>query len=572
MKNNSTSKQAVISTFKILTLFFFGINIPLVKSQTFSWVKSVWATQNISTSSIASDQFGNVYYTGSFMGDADFDPGSGSAVLNAPNSSDVFLCKLDSAGSFVWVKQFTGPWDDLATKVTLDNSGNIYLSVQFYDSLDCNAGPDTNFVRSYGGNNGAVIKLNSNAEYVWATPFGGALYSIALDLKVNATNEVFLCGRFQGASNFGNIYHYIASNNSNIFVAKLDANGGFLWANNMGAVGATLDQARALAIDVQNNVYTTGFFKTTAEFDTVSFTSAGAMDIFITKHDNFGNLLWAKQIASTTEGNGTAIGLDALNNVYVGGEFNGSVDADPGSGIFNLSSNGVSDILVLKLDSLGNFIWAKKYGSTYADLLRTLTTNDNGDVLVSGIFSTTVDFNPDPGITHNLVSLGYNDTFIQMLDSTGAFVWVKQIGGIGAEEPRQIIYDNFGNILLNGFFAGVTDFDPGAGFEQLTSVGTQDVFVLKLSNQTLTALKNGSAPSFINIFPNPASDFIYLNWTDNREKTQVEVFDLSGKSVLSVSVNNSNNFALNVSEFSKGIYTLMVKNELMCEVKKIVIK
>jgi hypothetical protein len=542
------------------------------QSASFSWVATAGGTQMVSPTSIATDSDGNIYYAGSFMEDVDFDPSAGTAILSSPGYYDAFLCKLDSAGNFIWAKQFTGPYDDWFQKVILDDAGNIYLTVQFYDSLDCNAGTDTNFVRSYGGRNGAIIKLNSNADFVWATPFGGQNYSIGIDLAVNANQEIFVTGRFQGAANFGGVYLYTTSNNSNIFVAKTDVNGGFLWANQMGAPGATLDQGNAISIDAQNNVYSTGSFRGTAQFDTLSFTSVGAQDIYVCKHDNAGNLIWAKHIAASNGGGGNDIGLDANNNIYLVGGYDGTVDADPNMGIFNLSSNGVGDVLVLKLNVAGDFAWAKSYGSAYSDIVRTMCVNDIGDVLVSGIFTTTVDFNPDISATANLTSLGYHDTYLQKLDSAGNFVWVMQIGGSSSEEPREITLDGNENILMTGFFVGTTDFDPSTAFQQRTVIGTQDAFVLKLSNDLLTAFPNTKQETIISLFPNPLENTLYLQLNETTGKGRIELYNSQGQLILSQLVLGNTLYPIDLSSISQGLYSVRFYGENEVVTKKIIVK
>src|SRR5690606_25371176 len=121
----------------------------------------------------------------------------------------------------------------------------------------------------------------------------------------------------------------------------------------------------------QGNVYTTGYFVGTVDFDpgagTVNLTSQGGSDIFIQKLDALGDLVWAKSVGGTGNDNGRSIAVDAQGNVYTTGDFRGIVDFDPGAGTADLTSQGEYDVFIQKLDALGDLIWAKSVGETSYD-------------------------------------------------------------------------------------------------------------------------------------------------------------------------------------------------------------
>ena len=184
---------------------------------------------------------------------------------------------------------------------------------------------------------------------------------------------------------------------------------GLVWARQMG--GTSHEEGISTAVDASGNVFTTGHFVGTADFDpgpgTLSFTSAGSSDIFVSKLDALGNFVWAKQLGGITNDQGFALAVDPSGNVLTTGSFSGTVDFDPGSGTFNLTAIGLSDIFVSKLDDQGNFVWAKQMGgnpipSTY-DEGRSIAVDPSGNVFTTGIFYAVGDFDPGPG-TFNLNS------------------------------------------------------------------------------------------------------------------------------------------------------------------------
>jgi hypothetical protein len=148
-----------------------------------------------------------------------------------------------------------------------------------------------------------------------------------------------------------------------VFISKLDNNGNFIWAKRLGGDGNFYTQGQSLSVDAAGNVYTTGIFNGTIDFDpgpaTYNFTAVGNDDMFVSKLDANGSFIWAKQISGLFWETGYAIAVDNVGNTYLSGNFYSSADFDPGPGVFTLNAP-LSDIFVLKLDGAGNFAWVKQ--------------------------------------------------------------------------------------------------------------------------------------------------------------------------------------------------------------------
>jgi hypothetical protein len=259
----------------------------------------------------------------------------------------------------------------------------------------------------------------------------------------------------------------------------------FDWALQMGGSGGEL--AYVLKIDNFGNLYTTGFFSGKCDFDpgegTYYLYSDGKLDIFISKLDSIGNFKWARRIGGGDYDLCDAMAIDNFGNVYTTGRFGETIDFDPDTGIYNMTSSGVWDCFISKLDSSGNLIWAKQFKANSWSGGYGIDVDDSSNVYISGMFNETTDF--DPGSeTYNLISAGYDDTFICKLNKNGEFVWAKQLAGSQSEGNEGIEIDNLGNIIVIGDFAGTTDFDPGEDLYPITSIGGErDLYILKLSNQ-----------------------------------------------------------------------------------------
>ena len=177
---------------------------------------------------------------------------------------------------------------------------------------------------------------------------------------------------------------------------------------------------------------------------------------------------------------GSDIRIDKNGNVFSTGSFNNTADFDPGAGTYNLTSAGYWDNYVSKLDTNGNFVWAKAMGGTLTDNSYGLALDAGGNVYTTGGFASTVDFDPGPG-TYNVTSSASVDIFISKLDTDGNFVWVKQMPGTGIQYGMSIAVDGIGNVYSIGDNLGVTDFDPGAGTYNLSTSGYNDIYLSKLA-------------------------------------------------------------------------------------------
>ncbi|HEU5217951.1 MAG TPA: SBBP repeat-containing protein, partial [Gemmatimonadales bacterium] len=257
----------------------------------------------------------------------------------------------------------------------------------------------------------------------------------------------------------------------------------FSWAKQLGGAGTGFVEALRVAVDTNGNVYTVGYFQNTVDFDPgpgVLNLTSGSTDAFISKLDAAGNLVWARQLGGTAGVVAEALALDASNNVYVAGEFQGVADLDPGPGVYSLTSAGAGDIYTLKLNSAGEFSWARQLaGVSFADT-RGLAIDGAGGVYTVGSFQGTVDFDPGTGI-FNLTATS-TDIYISKLNSAGAFVWAEQFAGTSYTSASGAGTDLAGNVYVAGVFQATVDFDPGPAAYTLTSAGSNDGFITKLSS------------------------------------------------------------------------------------------
>jgi len=256
---------------------------------------------------------------------------------------------------------------------------------------------------------------------------------------------------------------------------------GLEWAKQIGGNGGGV--GRAITTDANGDVFTTGYFSGTVDFDpgtgVQDLTSVGNSDIFVQKLDAGGNFLWVKQMEATVSGEGQSITIDTDGSVYTTGYFHETTDFDPGPGVQNLTSAGSSDIFILKLDDSGNFLWTKQIAGSGSSIGQSIATDATHHVYITGSFNGTADFDPGLGV-QNFTSAGSNDIFIQKLDIDGNFLWAKRMGGQNFDAGYSINLDPDRNVYTTGTFRGVLNINPNSNLQTFTSAGYADIFIQKL--------------------------------------------------------------------------------------------
>ncbi|HEY1037948.1 MAG TPA: SBBP repeat-containing protein, partial [Bacteroidia bacterium] len=334
-----------------------------------------------------------------------------------------------------------------------------------------------------------IPSKGQNANLQYAKKTGGTAYDYASAITVDKFNNVLYTGLFQGTVDFdpgAGTQNITAAGGGDAFISKLDENGNLLWAKQLG--GLLGERGFAITTDASANVYVTGYFEGAVDFDPsflgiTLLTTLGEPDIFVCKFDASGNLVWAKQMGGSGYDYSFAITVDNSGNVYTTGKFQGTADFNPSAlAVNNLISNaGSEDVFVSCLNSSGNYVWAQKIGGASNDNAYGITLHPGGDLLITGYFQGTTDFDPGAA-TVNLISAGGRDAFVLKLTSAGAYTWAKQLGGTSNDEANAIISDADGYIYTTGLYQGSGDFDPSASTNNLISNGGSDIFVSKLNS------------------------------------------------------------------------------------------
>lgn len=414
---------AIAGNGDVLSTGFTTVNIPMDRDITIArldvngnylWSHVIGDAADDSGRTISTDADGNVYIAGVFSGTVDFDPGLGVSEWTSLGLGDIFILKLDSNGNFIWCKGLGGADGDGATSI-IATGEYLYLLGFFSETVDFDPGAEVNNLTSQGSSDVFISKLDNNGDFIWTKSFGGASHDNSFDIEMDGSGNLLITGYVSGTVDLDpgtGVSTFTGAAGNNFFISKLDSNGDLIWTSPGGVVpnAAGIE----LAIDQNGASHVTGYH-----------TLAGSNNIFVMKVDADGNPLWLSNMGGTGYDTGYGIAVDGDGNVYTTGDFADTVDFDPGPGTSNLTSEGVGDVFVSKMDVNGNFVWAKRLGGTGPDLGEGIAIDSNGRVYLMGLYSDTVDFDLGTG-THNLTSAGNFDIFVSKLMLTPQIYYVDQ--------------------------------------------------------------------------------------------------------------------------------------------------
>ncbi len=538
-------------------------------SQNFQWAVGIGGFESDAANAVATDATGNVYIAGVFSDTVDFDPGPGMVTLIAGSEGHGFIQKLDPDGNLLWVKQITSTNSSQCEFITLDDMGNIYVAGGFKGTIDLDPGAGILEVTTPGtAFNQYVLKLDPAGDLLWGKNASGLGSVFPRSLAIDASGNVYATGNFEEEADFdpgSSTAIYTATGFRDGFVLKYDASGNFQWVKQLE--NNNIIEGKSIAVDASGNCYITGKFWDTTDFDpgtgTHNITSAGADDTFLLKLDAAGNFTWVKQFGGTGYEYGWSLDISDSGNIYMCGNFQDTVDFDPGAGVFELISAGMDDLFVLKLDAAGDFTWVKSVGGMGAEGAYSMTVDGLEQVYITGSFSSTaLDFDPGPGVTE-LTLTGPNSAYVMKLDAVGDFQWAKAVAGVAIDLGLGIAVHWSGGLYVVGIFAEMADFDPGPGVTTL-SAGSIDGFVFKLDVGTVSSTANPDDISNLMAYPNPTENMVTISGLESADET-INIYDISGKEVtplVTLLQIGNQEMRIDLSRLPAGIYTLKAGNQV----------
>ena len=428
------------------------------KSKT-SWSRSsgclvahAWSKKLLRLKDMAVDGNGNIYITGGF--DTSVNLG-GSALSSKDADVDVYLASFTPSGKHRWSKAFGGKGTDEGHDVAVDGSGNVTVSGTFAADISFGGG----WIWDPGGKGDIfVASFTSDGKHRWSKGFRRADKMMVQEARIAADSagNTYITGTFKVKINFGGGYPKTdlkGSSGDNTFLASFDSAGKHRWSRNF-CTGPTACGvvASAIAVDSNGSTYLTGRFGGKVSFAGSTVTTK-SQDAFVASFSTAGGDRWFRKLGGTSSDFGYGVAVDSNANVFVTGFIGTS--ADLGGGVEK--TYGVFDIFVAAYTTSGAYRWSRVFGSSLSDEGYGISTDNMGNVYVTGFFANSVDFGGGM-----LSTKGAHDMFIVSLDPAGKHRWSRAFGSTWSDYGRLLENDDNGNTYVVGTFHQTVDLGGGS--------------------------------------------------------------------------------------------------------------
>ena len=322
-----------------------------------------------------------------------------------------------------WTKQLGTTGDDAGYNVTTDTNGNLYVVGDIEGAFDGNV--------YNGGTDVFIVKYDARGKMQWSREAGTSGLDSGRGIAIDSEGNVYATGYTEG-----NLDDGVNAGNTDSFLIKYDADGTKLWTRQFGTAGN--DDGLGISIDLNNNVYVTGFVEGGIDGNVY----AGGTDLFIAKYDINGNNQWIRQLGSRTNEYGRSISTDRNGNIFVTGETYGNLDG-------NTNSGGITDLFIAKYDTNGTKQWTRQLGTKVKVDSNGITTDTNGNIYITGSAHGSFDKNIKAG--------AYPGFFIMKFDTDGIMQWAHQLNTDSWDSGNGITIDINGDIYITGYTDGSLD-------------------------------------------------------------------------------------------------------------------
>ncbi len=561
---------------KILCLVMVCLNVfqTIGQELNWNWVGNIGGLNNEYSVTVVTDPFdGSIYATGMFTGSVDLDPGATNFMVDSKGGDDIFLIKMDKNCNFLWAKTIGGTLSEVCGSMTISGfeNGNVYLTGYYHGTVDFDPGPDSFFLSSKANADLFILALNKMGEFLWAHSIGGSGNDNGRAIKVAPikNGDIYVSGAYQSTVDFDPLVpeaNLKSAGSYDMFLLCLDYGGNFKWVRSIG--GISQDFGTSIIINPSDNhdIFVLGGFSGTVDFSlmagTTKISSFGPQDIFLAKFNTTGEILWVKTIGGLTSEYGTSIAIDIKSkDLCLSGFFQGTVDFDPGTGIYTKTSTGNQDLFILKLTSEGNFKWVYTAGGPGVESSNSVDIDNSGsgDIFSTGYFQQFVNFKVGQDSV-KLNSAGSYDMYLLKLDSSGIFQWVKSSGGVSLETGASVTIGLDSEIVICGdFYSTPLKFDSIIIYNTNSASNTSDIFIAKINASEPTKIKEYSE-SQIEIYPIPAMTKITFDCNNAGQNClSLIIYDMNGKLIWQTIIpENSNSLNIDIENFKPAMYFLEV--------------
>lgn len=529
---------------------------------------------------VCADKFGNSYNSGSAVGywftmDTVIDLNIGRFYIN----------KYDASGLRMWTATARGTSINSimsSTRMVCDSLGNVYVCGTF--AVDDSVYMAPNW---YPVGSGFVAKYDSNGNNLWCAyvPRTGSTYISFTDMAL-INGAIYVSGNMGfGTQSFGP-FSFTSTHPQNGIIAKLDLSGNVLHAEQLDP--NSVNEVHGIAVSGNTDeIYIVGqYISDPLTIDSQILTlTADAQNSFIVKYNSSFTALWAKkcitylhinQVVGSSVSCLKRIEMDKLDNIYVSANGNGdstNIGALSFTHRIHPTIEYAQDIYIAKLNSNGQEIWLRNGGSDAMDVITDLATDEWGNSILS-VYSGQQSIS---GFIFGIDTMPQWHGGIVKYDPNGNLLYTQELQEARTLQALAMSKDST-------FYGTGNGFNPGLPYINLSITQCEDTingyynppykmvmvkFFDNYGNFTTSDSELNLSESIFNIYPNPASEFIQVDFEESDQSHGfIEIIDLQGKPVINEKIYG--NAKIDVSKLSYGVYFLKLIKGNRVEVAKFI--
>ncbi len=571
------SKQSFMN--QVLFIFIISILFSMqskAQSSTLDWAFSIGDSTCINFSEdrnkIIATNDGYLYCSGLFCNSVDFDNSEKIFELKSNYQYSNYIAKYDTNGTFIWAKKIGG--EVFINSIKVDLEKNVYLSGDFQNFLTFDSSLTKNpyYLESKGHADAVVIKMDGEGQMVWAKTFGGKNYENIASTEIDVDGNVYLFGNFADTVDFDpgpEIYNlYPVTERCDFFAAKLDKEGNFLWAKNLGGTG--FDAIYNTTSNLSHQIYIVGFFTDSISFDIANSTETlytqhydslnkqHFSNLLILKMDTEGSVVWARQTLNSTSPY-PKITVDSYGDLYIGDNFENTITFGTDSNKLTLISNNYNDPTgyIIKWNSQGIPIWAIQMDGKGICEINAIKTDKYDDLLVTGYYSDTLNYNMEDNTQKFNIKKTESNVFILKYTKEGGFIWAKSMGN-RYSVAKDLCLDHNNNFYISGRFSDTTDFDSDID-SNILYCKKNDIsnFIAKFNQYPLIEKNVVIVPKSI-VYPNPNNGQFKIEVNTN---AKASIFNIYGQIIYSMQIEKGIT-NIDISDKAAGLYFVYVNSQI----------
>lgn len=527
-----------ILRYSLILVSTFAISY-VARAQSFLWGEPFGGSSSGRVTDVATSSDGLIYAAGYFSGTGEFDlaPGADELLVESENEKSYITCS-DPQGLFQWALHFDSDGNNHRLQtLSTDQNNNLIGSGYYSGDFDVDPGEGVQMLPSNSG--GFLFKLDPNGSFLWARTFAygeSANTNRVAEHQVDASGNIYVSFHFyEEVDLLEGDDEWMLENpgDFSVGVIKLSPSGDILWTNVIG--GPERDTSSSIAVDPGGNVYVSGKFNGTAEFDPdgagFQLTASQADASFIAKYDDEGIFLWAQELTNmlTEPDHDVDLCADNDGNVYFSASFEGTAEIAG-----ETLTADAEDALLVKLNDTGSFLWSVVVSSNSDNQARQVKFNGEWLVFTGRVYGDAM-INGD-GFSVPLTSNGSWDVYTMRISTEGQLEWAVNWGNSGGDFPGGVAFHPNGQLIHSGVFFNSIDLDFGENEYEIQAVGSVSCYITAM-DPTPVGITESSAAEF-NLFPNPSNGQIQIQTPADLNYDEVHILNSAGQLMQQVPLAN----------------------------------